>query len=93
MPAQGAIRYEKIESHARDFIIKRVAPYQPKNDGKQTPFKGHPVFKAQHATAICCRGCIMKWYGMPATRRLMTDEVDFIINMIMRWIKKQLIDI
>jgi hypothetical protein len=23
----------------------------PQNDGKQTPFKGHPVFITQHATA------------------------------------------
>lgn len=24
----------KIASHAKDFIIKRIAPEQPKNDGK-----------------------------------------------------------
>src|SRR3989338_10464836 len=44
----------KIKKHAYDFIEKRLAPAQPKNDGKQTPFRGHPVFKAQHATATCC---------------------------------------
>ena len=40
-----------IESHAKDFITKRLAPANPINDGKQTPMKGHPVFIAEHATA------------------------------------------
>jgi hypothetical protein len=38
-----------IEQHARDFVIKRLAPAKPKNDGRQTPTKGHPVFIAQPA--------------------------------------------
>jgi hypothetical protein len=45
---------ETIRSHAVDFITSRLAPAFPKNDGKQTPMRGHPVFVAQHATAICC---------------------------------------
>ena len=35
---------DKIHSHACDFIRDRVAPAEPKNDGKQTPMRGHPVF-------------------------------------------------
>ena len=46
---------DKVRSHAIDFIIKRLAPMNPINDGKQTPMHGHPVFVAQHATATCCR--------------------------------------
>ena len=76
----------KIELHARDFIIKRIAPTQLKNDGRQTPFKGHPVFKAQHATATCCRGCLSKWYNIPKGRSLGLNEVDFIQNLVMAWI-------
>ena len=52
---------ETIRSHAQDFISTRIAPTDIPNDGKQTPMRGHPVFIAQHATAICCRGCIEKW--------------------------------
>ena len=29
-----------IESHARDLLLKRLAPAQPRNDGKQTPLSG-----------------------------------------------------
>ena len=49
---------ETIESHARDFVRTRLAPAAPRNDGRQTPMRGHPVFIAQHATARCCRGCL-----------------------------------
>jgi hypothetical protein len=55
---------ETIKEHAYQLIKSRVAPAFPKNDGKQTPMRGHPVFIAQHATATCCRGCISKWYGI-----------------------------
>lgn len=39
-------------AHPRDFIAKRPAPAIPANDGKQTPFRGYPVFGAQHATVL-----------------------------------------
>ena len=45
---------ETIRSHCEDFIRTRLAPATPPNDGKQTPMRGHPVFKAQHACACCC---------------------------------------
>ncbi|MCM8791274.1 MAG: DUF4186 domain-containing protein [Candidatus Omnitrophica bacterium] len=77
---------EKIESHARDFIVRKLAPARPYNDGKQTPFKGHPVFKAQHATATCCRGCLEKWYNIPKGRPLTEAEIDMAVSKIMEWI-------
>jgi len=79
----------KIESHARDFIIKKLAPKDPKNDGKQTPFKGHPVFKAQHATATCCRSCLRKWHKIADKKELNSKEIEFIIKLIMKWLKQQ----
>ncbi len=56
---------ETVLLHARDFVAERLAPARPANDGKQTPFSGHPVFVAQHATATCCRNCLSKWHGIP----------------------------
>src|SRR4051794_29399638 len=78
-----------ILSHARDFVAQRLAPAQPVNDGKQTPFRGHPVFVAQHATATCCRGCLAKWHGIPAGRELTSAEQDHIVAAIERWIRAQ----
>ena len=79
-----------IESHAYDFIRKRLAPYPTPNDGKQTPMKGHPVFIAEHATATCCRGCLYKWHHIPRTRELNEKEIHFIVSLIMEWIKREI---
>ena len=61
---------EVIESHARDFIAKRIAPANIPNDGKQTPTKGHPVFTAQHATATCCSCMLCSKYRVSFGRCL-----------------------
>ena len=81
---------EKIESHAYDFIRKRLAPAQPMNDGKQTPMKGHPVFIAQHALGCCCRSCLDKWHHIPKGRELREDEIEEIVSIIMRWISEEI---
>lgn len=81
---------ETIESHAHDFIAKRIAPAVLPNDGKQTPMKGHPVFIAQHATACCCRGCINKWHKFPKNVQLTQKQQDYLVGLIMEWIKRQL---
>ncbi|BBL57632.1 DUF4186 domain-containing protein [Methylomonas koyamae] len=77
---------ETILSHADDFIGKRLAPAQPLNDGQQTPYRGHPVFVAQHATACCCRGCLEKWHRIPQGRELNLDERNYIRSVLERWL-------
>ena len=81
---------EKIKSHAEDFIRDRVAQAEPVNDGKQTPMQGHPVFIAQHATATCCRGCIEKWHKFPKGRELTKSEQEYLVSIIIEWIKIQI---
>ena len=80
----------KIEEHARDFIRDRLAPAEPRNDGKQTPWRGHPVFIAQHATGCCCRGCLSKWHHIPAHRALREDEQRYIVSVLMCWIDREM---
>lgn len=81
---------DKIEEHAYDFINKRLAPEVIPNDGKQTPTHGHPVFKAQHATATCCRGCLYKWHKISPNKQLNQKEIDYLVKIIMEWIRKQM---
>lgn len=78
---------ETIEQHAKDFISKRLASANLKNDGKQTPMKGHPVFIAQHATATCCRSCLYKWHHIDKNHDLTNEEQQYIVTIIMTWIK------
>ena len=81
---------EIIKSHAKDFISKRIAPSVIPNDGKQAPMRGHPVFIAQHATATCCRGCIEKWHKIPKGTALNQTQQDYLVSVIMEWIKRQI---
>jgi hypothetical protein len=75
-----------VLEHAADLISKRLAPANIPNDGKQTPFRNHPVFVAQHATATCCRGCLEKWHRIPRGRALTAEEQKYVVSVIERWL-------
>lgn len=81
---------ETVRIHAEDFIRTRLAPAVIPNDGRQTPTKGHPVFKAQHACACCCRGCLEKWYKVPQGKVLTETQQKKIVNLLMAWIENQM---
>ena len=83
---------EKIKEHTKDFIKKRLGPKEIANDGKQTPFKGHPVFIAQHATATCCRGCLYKWHKIPQNIELTEEQINYVVALIMSWIENEYIN-
>ena len=80
---------DTVREHARDFIDRRLAPAQPPNDGRQTPWRGHPVFVAQHATATCCRGCLAKWHGIPKGADLTEAEREHAVDAVERWLRLQ----
>lgn len=79
-----------ILDHARDFVRDRLAPALPRNDGKQTPMRGHPVFIAQHATGCCCRGCLSKWHDIPPGRPLAAEEQARIVAVLIAWIDREM---
>lgn len=78
---------DTILQHGLDFVNRRLAPSNPPNDGRQTPWGKHPVFVAQHATATCCRGCLEKWHNIPKGRKLSQKEVDYVLQIIEHWLK------
>ncbi|MDR5775418.1 MULTISPECIES: DUF4186 domain-containing protein [unclassified Caballeronia] len=80
---------EAVVAQAHELIAKRLAPQAPLNDGKQTPFRGHPVFIAQHATATCCRGCLAKWHDIAAGKVLDETERRHVVDAIDRWLRAQ----
>lgn len=81
---------DTIAVHAADLIARRLAPSAPRNDGKQTPYRGHPVFVAQHATATCCRTCLARWHQIPAGRALTADERRYVVAVILAWLDREL---
>ncbi|HBO99400.1 MAG TPA: DUF4186 domain-containing protein [Verrucomicrobia bacterium] len=81
---------ETVRRHAADFVEARLAPANPLRDGRQTPWKGHPVFVAQHATATCCRGCMAKWWKVPRGVPLADVQKERTVGLVMAWIVRQL---
>ena len=79
-----------MRRHAEDFVRQKLAPAEPLNDGKQTPMHGHPVFRAMHATACCCRGCLNRWYRVPLRRELSPDTQERIVRLLMAWLERQM---
>lgn len=74
---------------AEELIAARLAPASPSNDGRQTPFRGHPVFVAQHATATCCRGCLAKWHDIPKGSALTDEGTAHVIAVIGHWLREE----
>ena len=78
-----------VMQHARKFLVTRLFPAVPVNDGKQTPMRGHPVFIAQHATATCCRRCLAKWHHIPTGCALTETEQSRVLALIRGWLEDQ----
>ncbi len=88
-PELGYFRRQGIEtmrSHATQFIEQRLAAAFPDKDGRQTPYRNHPVFVAQHATGTCCRRCLQKWHGIPKGTALNATEKQYIVAVLERWL-------
>lgn len=77
-----------VLEHGEKFVRDRLASAQPKNDGKQTPMRGHPVFVAQHATATCCRECLSKWHCISKDRALTQEQIEYILKVLRRWLQR-----
>ena len=84
------VGFDKIEVHARNFIIKNLKVFDNKRDGRQTPMKNHPVFIAQHACGCCCRGCLEKWHKINKYKVLSEKEINYLVALIMEWIRQDL---
>jgi hypothetical protein len=80
---------QAIRRHAEDLIAQRLAPAEPANDGRQTPYRNHPVFVAQHATATCCRSCLERGHQITRGHELTPDERRYVVDVIMRWIERE----
>lgn len=81
--------FSVICDEAVAFVTERIAPAQPKNDGKQTPMHNHPVFVAQHATATCCRKCVEKWHSIKRGKALSVEEIQYLVDLIIKWLDRE----
>ena len=86
LQAKGLAR---VLLHGREFLMDRLAPAFPLNDGEQTPMRGHPIFVAQHATGTCCRSCLAKHHQIEKNRELTESEVKHLVLVLGEWLKRQ----
>jgi len=77
---------DRVMQQGETFIDQRLAPAEPRNDGRQTPWRGHPIFVAQHATATCCRGCLAKVHEIAAGHALTAEEGAHVLAALRRWL-------
>ena len=82
---------ETVRRHAEDFVRMKLAPAEPEKDGRQTPMRGHPVFKAMHGSAMCCRGCMEKWWKVPKGRPLSPAQQRKAVDFLMAWIERNMV--
>lgn len=85
----------KIETRTRNLLERCLRPPHDKiwRDGYQTPYSGNIIFYAQHSTSTCCRKCLEEWYGIDKNRSLTDEEMDYFIELIMRYICYRLPDL
>jgi hypothetical protein len=81
---------EHVVRQGEEIIRKRLAAAQPRNDGRQTPWRNHPIFVAQHATGTCCRGCLLKTHGIAKGEALSEEQIDYILTVFRRWLSSEL---
>ena len=79
-----------LKDVAKEMLSPRLFPAYPDNDGHQTPLKGHPVFKAMHGTATCCRNCLNHWWRVPKNIELTAQQREKVLNLVMAWIEMQM---
>ena len=83
----------------REAAIKRirtsVGPPRSEiyRDGTQTPKIGNVIHYAQHATATCCRKCIEAWHGIEREVPLSEDQIGYMTELVMHYVKKRLPDL
>ena len=83
---------DKVMQQAAKFIEERLAPANPRNDGRQTPWGNHPVFVAQHGTGTCCRGCLEKVHEIEKGHELTVGEREYVLLVIRRWLEQRMKD-
>lgn len=71
----------------------RIGPAHPYRDGGQTPLDRDPIAYAQHATASCCRKCILEWHGIEEGRELSDLEIQYLRDLALAYLDDRLPDI
>lgn len=59
-------------------------------DGRMNNEKENCRINCFYNDSCCCRGCIFKWHRIPKGRELTNREQQYVVNVLMKWIEKQM---
>ena len=79
-----------LSTAAEKMIRNKVGAAEPFHDGWQTPKSSNIIFYAMHAVASCCCKCIEEWHGIPGGRELTEQEIAYLTDLVMLYIKDRL---
>ncbi len=81
-----------LERAVRSRLRTSVGVAKPFRDGTQTSMEDspNPIHHAQHATASCCRKCIEYWHDIPRARPLTDEEIEYLAELVMLYLKERL---
>jgi len=86
-----------LRQAAERQIRQLIGDAKHPREGFQTPRETSPhanaIHYSQHATASCCRRCVAEWHGIPEGRPLSDDEIDYLTQLAMLYVKAQLPDL
>lgn len=82
--------FDMMVRHAEDFVERRLGPANPRNEGRQTPLKGHPLFLAQHATGANSRAALAEYHSIPEGKALTHEQIDYVTDVVLRWLTERL---
>ena len=86
----GGDNYAKFVNDIKACLKAKIGAAKPYNDGRQTPYYSHCIFKSFHACRCCCRTCLLKNYGIPKGRPLEAVDYERIIRVVLLWFSKQM---
>jgi hypothetical protein len=78
----------ELKSQSREIVEQKLRE-QPKNDGKQTPTAGNPIYKAMHACNCASRKELSRAHRIAAGRDLSDRQVDSVVNLLVRWMIRE----
>lgn len=81
-------RAAAVNKHKVKQVLAKSIGVCRKNDGRQTPYYGDPVYYAQHGLGCCCRKCLEKFYGIPRDTALSDGDLEYFADLIMEFIKE-----
>lgn len=79
---------KEIREQARR-LVRRKLKQKPENDGRQTPRRGNPVYKAMNACNCSSRGELERSHRIPSDRALSKEEMEEISDLLTRWIARE----